>query len=351
MKKPLIDKYRRFLPVSESTPVVSLGEGDTPLLTSPTLSALTDGRVQVFLKYEGLNPTGSFKDRGMTLAISKALEARAKGVICASTGNTSAAASAYAARAKLPCYVLLPDGAIALGKLVQALLHGAKVIALDGNFDEALQFVREIADEEHLTLVNSLNPYRIEGQKTASFEIVDLLQKAPDFHFLPVGNAGNITAYWKGYKEYRERGRASSLPRMCGFQATGSAPIVEDRVIERPETIATAIRIGHPASWQKANEAIEESVGLIEAVSDEEIVSAYRLLVAEGVFCEPASAASAAGFVKLVRRGYFAETKDKTAVLTLTGHGLKDPDIALQAAVEPIRVKADKAAILRAMEL
>lgn len=352
MKTGLIEKYRQFLPVSPETPVVTLGEGDTPLLYAPSLTALTDGKIEVYLKYEGVNPTGSFKDRGMTLAVSKALEEGSKGVICASTGNTSASAAAYAARAKLPCYVVLPDGKIALGKLVQALLHGAIVIAVEGNFDVALTLVRQIAEEEKITLVNSLNPFRIEGQKTAAFEIIDKLGEAPDYHFIPVGNAGNITAYWKGYKEYREHGKSKRLPRMMGWQAAGAAPIVENRIIESPETVATAIRIGNPASWQLAVNAQHESKGQIGAVSDEEILAAYRFLAAnEGVFCEPGSAASVAGFMSLAEAGFFDDKPSGIAVATLTGHGLKDPDIALKQAFEPIHCKADKKEILAAMGL
>jgi threonine synthase len=290
--------------------------------------------VDVFLKYEGLNPTGSFKDRGMTMAVSKAVEKGARAVMCASTGNTSASAAAYAARAGLDCAVLIPRRAIALGKLAQALIHGAKVIAVDGNFDQALSLVRRITEEYPIELVNSINPYRIEGQKTGAFEICDTLGRAPDYHFIPVGNAGNITAYWKGYLEYHRAGRVSSLPRMMGWQAEGAAPIVRGHIIENPETVATAIRIGNPASWDKAAAAAKESRGSIGMVSDEEILDAYRLLAdREGIFVEPASAASVAGLYKCFRRGELEG--DSLVVCVLTGHGLKDPDLAVKSVEEP----------------
>ncbi|MFA5039365.1 MAG: threonine synthase [Candidatus Omnitrophota bacterium] len=344
----LIHKYREFLPVGEKTPVVTLNEGNTPLIFSSVLSDLTGCRL--YLKYEGTNPTGSFKDRGMTMAISKAVEAGSKAVICASTGNTSASAAAYAARAKIRCVVLLPAGAIAMGKLAQALIHGARVLAVRGNFDDALVLVRQIAAQYPITLVNSVNPYRIEGQKTGSFEICDALGRAPDFHAIPVGNAGNITAYWKGYKEYQKAGRIRSLPKMLGFQAAGSAPIVKGKPIKDPKTIATAIKIGNPASWQYALAARDESGGLIQTVTDREILSAYRLLaVSEGVFAEPASAASVAGVLKLARSGYFkrqSSGKNKaTLVCVLTGHGLKDPDRAIASVRTPKIIKPDFKAI------
>jgi threonine synthase len=341
----VIEAYRKYLPVSDKTPVVTLHEGNTPLLPAPYLSELAGKGVEVYLKYEGLNPTGSFKDRGMTVAISKACEEGATAVMCASTGNTSASAAAYAAKAGIRCIVLLPRGAIALGKLSQALIHGAQVIAVEGNFDDALRLAREITDKQPIVLVNSVNPYRIEGQKTASFEICDALGEAPDFQLMPVGNAGNITAYWKGYKEYKQAGQSKKLPRMLGFQAEGAAPIVRGHPIEKPETIATAIRIGNPASWKSAVLARDESEGLIDTVSDEEIIEAYKLLAEkEGVFAEPASAASVAGLLKLTKKGYFE--KSARIVCILTGHGLKDPDRAIKSVQEPKVVKADLQAVL-----
>ncbi len=342
----IIEKYKAYLPVGPRTPVVTLSEGNTPLIHSKTLSDALD--VTVFLKFEGLNPTGSFKDRGMTLAVSKAKEEGAHTIICASTGNTSASAAAYAARAGMGCVVLIPKGAIALGKLSQALIHNARVIAIDGNFDQAFTMVREIASQERMTLVNSVNPYRLEGQKTGAFEVCDQLGRAPDFHAMPVGNAGNITAYWRGYKEYG-RGR----PRMLGFQAEGAAPIVRKKIVLRPITIATAIRIGNPASWKFAEAARDESGGLIGMVSDKEILAAYVLLAKkEGVFVEPASAAGVAGILKLGKKGYFKKSKRKkpTVVCVLTGHGLKDPDQALLAVKKPRRVCAELGAIMKAIK-
>ncbi|OFW55469.1 MAG: threonine synthase [Candidatus Solincola sediminis] len=344
----LIEAYRELLPVNQDTPVVTLLEGNTPLIEAKYISGQLG--VRVFLKYEGLNPTGSFKDRGMTLAVSKAVEEGARAAMCASTGNTSASAAAYAARAGLECAVLIPRGAIALGKLAQALIHGAKVIAVEGNFDEALQLVRKITEEYPIVLVNSLNPYRIEGQKTGAFEICDDLGRAPDYHYIPVGNAGNITAYWKGYTEYRERGRIDSLPSMMGWQAEGAAPIVRGRVIENPETIATAIRIGNPASWERASAAASESGGVIDMVSDEEILDAYRLLAErEGIFVEPASAASVAGLYKTFRSGGLPP--DSLAVCVLTGHGLKDPDLAVRSVEEPQSVPPRLETILEILGL
>lgn len=334
--KGLIDKYRKLLPVTEKTPIVSLNEGNTPLVYARTLSSLVGEGIEVYLKCEGLNPTGSFKDRGMTMAISKALEEGSKVVICASTGNTSASAAAYSARAHLTAVVLIPDGNIALGKLSQALIHGAKVIAIRGNFDDALELVKEIAGKHPITLVNSLNPYRIEGQKTGAFEICDALGEAPEFHAIPVGNAGNITAYWKGYKEYKAAGLSSRLPKMLGFQAEGAAPIVLGHPVKDPHTIATAIKIGNPASWKQAIAARDESGGLIDMVSDDEILSAYRLLASkEGVFVEPASAASVAGILKLAKNGFFKGVRAKI-VCVLTGHGLKDPDRAIASVAKPV---------------
>src|SRR5437763_2017957 len=334
----VIEEYRSFLPVDDDTPVVTLLEGGTPLLPAPRLSERMGARV--FLKFEGLNPTGSFKDRGMTMAISKAVEEGAKAVVCASTGNTSASAAAYAARAVLTCAVLIPEGHIALGKLAQALIHGAKVLQVRGNFDQALAIVRQLGERAPVTVVNSTNPFRLEGQKTASFEIVDALGDAPDYHCIPVGNAGNITAYWKGYREYQDAGRSASLPRMLGFQAAGAAPIVEGHPIEEPDTVATAIRIGKPASWYGATAAASESGGGIHAVTDDEILAAYRFLAEqESVFCEPASAASVAGLIKI------GVPEGSTVVCVLTGHGLKDPDIAIGQISVPTPVDADYGAI------
>ncbi len=334
--KGLIEKYRKFLPVTGKTPVVSLCEGNTPLIYACSISALMGEGIEVYLKYEGLNPTGSFKDRGMTMAISKALEESSKIVICASTGNTSASAACYSARAGLKSVVLIPDGNIALGKLSQALIHGAKVLAIKGNFDEALELVKEISSKYPITLVNSLNPYRIEGQKTGAFEICDSLGEAPEYHAIPVGNAGNITAYWKGYKEYKAAGLAMKLPKMLGFQAEGAAPIVLGHPVKEPHTIATAIKIGNPASWKQAVAARDESGGLIDVVSDDEILAAYKLLASkEGVFVEPASAASVAGILKIARRGFFKGQKARV-VCILTGHGLKDPDRAIASVAKPV---------------
>lgn len=343
--KGLIERYKDYLPVNDDTPIVTLNEGNTPLIYSYQLSE--EIGLNVYLKYEGLNPTGSFKDRGMTMAISKAKEEGATAVMCASTGNTSASASAYAARAGMKSIVIIPEGNIALGKLAQAMIHDAQVIAIKGNFDDALNLVKEITDNHPIALVNSINPFRIEGQKTASFEIVDALGDAPAFHAIPVGNAGNITAYWKGYKEYNKIDKAKALPQMLGFQAEGAAPIVKGVVVENPETIATAIRIGNPASWTQAEEARDKSDGLIEAVSDEEILSAYKMLAAEGVFVEPASAASVAGILKIKQRGFFDQHKSKTIVCTLTGHGLKDPDIAIKQVAQPTVLEADLKTVLK----
>ncbi|MBO7393546.1 MAG: threonine synthase [Abditibacteriota bacterium] len=328
-RMPLIERYREYLPMDENTPVVSLYEGYTPLVKLPRLSAKISDKLTVYVKFEGMNPTGSFKDRGMTMAISTAVEAGSKATICASTGNTAASAAAYSARAGLVCAVILPKGEVALGKVSQSMMHGAKVIAIDGNFDDALNIVKGITENYPITLVNSLNPFRIEGQKTGAFEICDDLGHAPVYHAIPVGNAGNITAYWAGYKAYKEAGKIDALPKMLGFQAAGSAPIVEGHPIEFPETIATAIRIGNPASWKRAEAARDESGGLIEKVTDEEITEAQKLLAAtEGVFCEPASAASVAGVIKKAKEGFFTEKSD--VVCILTGHGLKDPQRAIK---------------------
>ncbi len=338
----IINAYRQYLPVNEKTPIVTLHEGNTPLIEAYNLSReiAPDLNLKIYLKYEGLNPTGSFKDRGMTLAISKAKEAGKTAVICASTGNTSAAAAAYAARAGMKAFVLLPKGAVAIGKISQAMVYGAKIIAVMGNFDDALTIVREIGEKYPVEIVNSVNPYRIEGQKTAAFEIVDYLGDAPDFHFIPVGNAGNITAYWKGYKEYHKAGKNKKLPRMIGWQAEGAAPIVKGFPIKNPQTIATAIRIGNPYSWQPALQAAKESNGFIDAVSDDEILEAYKLVAStEGIFCEPASAASIAGVIKAYRKGLFKG--GETIVCTLTGNGLKDPDTVLKASEKPIELPPD----------
>jgi len=344
----VISRYREYLPVTEATPVISLNEGSTPLIHSPRLSERTGA--EVYVKYEGLNPTGSFKDRGMTMALSKAVEEGAHTVICASTGNTSAAAAAYAARAGIQCAVLLPAGKIASGKLVQAYLYGAKVIAIRGNFDNALQLVREMGSLQGVAVVNSINPFRIEGQKTASFEIIEELGTAPDLHILPVGNAGNITAYWKGYEEFHASGRSAVLPRMMGFQAAGSAPIFHNKIVEEPNTVATAIRIGNPASWAGASSAVSSSHGAIGIVTDEEILSAQSWLAKnEGIFVEPASAASVAGLFQLIdQNGLHAAKK---IVLTVTGHGLKDPDTALTTGhYVPHEADADLTAVRRILD-
>ena len=325
----IIERYQEFMPVTDSTPIISLNEGNTPLILAEALpQRLGLKNIRIYYKFEGLNPTGSFKDRGMTMAISKAMEEKSKAVICASTGNTSASAAAYASRCGLKCFVLIPEGKIAKGKLMQAYRYGAKVIIVRGNFDQALELVKKIGENTPITIVNSINPYRLEGQKSGAFEIVDDLGDAPEYHAIPVGNAGNITAYWRGFKEYKRAGKSETLPKMLGFQAAGSAPIVEGKPVAHPETIATAIRIGNPASWQGALEARDESGGLIEAVTDEEITEAYRFIAErEGVFAEPASAAAVAGVIKLAKRNYFQEGTRIT--ITLTGSGLKDPDFAL----------------------
>jgi len=347
---PLIERYREHLPVTARTPVITLLEGDTPLLRADRLARKIDPKLTIYLKYEGLNPTGSFKDRGMTVAISKAVEAGAKAVICASTGNTAASAAAYSARAGITCAVVLPRGEVALGKVSQSMMHGAEVIAIDGNFDDALRVVREITETYPVTLVNSVNPYRIEGQKTAAFEICDVLGDAPAYQAMPVGNAGNITAYWKGYRQYRDAARTTRLPRMLGFQAEGACPIVLGRPVEQPETIATAIRIGNPASWEGAVRARDESGGLIEAVTDDDIIEAYRMLASlEGVFCEPASAASVAGLRKLARRGYFTEPTE--VVCILTGHGLKDPTRAVEVSPPITELPPDLDAVAKELGL
>ncbi len=382
----IINTFREFLPVTEKTPVITLFEGNTPLVPAKRLCETLSLPIDLYLKYEGSNPTGSFKDRGMTLAISKAKEAGAEAVICASTGNTSASAAAYSARAKMPSYVLIPEGKIALGKLAQAIIHGATVIQVDGNFDEALVLVKEIAQKYPITLVNSINPFRLEGQKTAAFEVCEGLgglalpgikaaplgpmsqptsvssfssttpegssdgrgPSSPHYHFLPVGNAGNITAYWRGYKEYYQQGKITSLPKMMGFQAEGAAPIVLGHPVEKPQTIATAIRIGNPASWKEAVSAATESHGQIGSVTDDEIIAAYQKIARlEGFFCEPASAASVAGVIKLAQQNFFKT--GEIVVCTLTGHGLKDADFAIGRFKKPVTVKAEIKEVLKVL--
>jgi threonine synthase len=342
----VIEVYREFLPVSPLTPIVSLGEGNTPLMYCPQLSKCVRRGCEVFVKNEGVNPTGSFKDRGMTVAVSKAMERGAKAIICASTGNTSASAAAYAARAGISCIVILPAGKIARGKLVQGVAYGAKIVAINGNFDDALRIVRELGDSHEFVIVNSINPDRIAGQKTAAFEIVDVLGDAPDFHLLPVGNAGNITAYWMGYREYEAHQRSARVPAMIGFQAAGAAPVFHNQVVEKPETIASAIRIGNPASWKQARAAIAESHGAIDVVSDEEILAAQSWLAKhEGIFVEPASAAAIAGLFKCCDSDEAAYSfqqipEGSRIVCTVTGHGLKDPDAIIQRIKESKPVAA-----------
>src|SRR6266481_140553 len=353
----VIERYREYLPVSSSTPIVSLAEGNTPLVYCPQLSERVGRECEVFVKNEGVNPTGSFKDRGMTLAVSKAMERGAKALICASTGNTSASAAAYAARAGIPCIVILPAGKIASGKLVQAVAYGARIVAIDGNFDDALRIVRELGDREEFVIVNSINPDRIAGQKTAAFEIVDVLGDAPDFHLLPVGNAGNITAYWAGYRDYQSRQRSTRLPTMVGFQAAGAAPIFHNRIVEKPETIASAIRIGNPASWKQACAAIAESHGAIDIINDEEIIAAQAWLARhEGIFVEPASAATVAGLFKCCESNEAAYSfrripEASRIVCTVTGHGLKDPDSITQGMKELKPIAATVNDVRRAIGL
>ena len=347
MKTGVLVEYKDFLPVTSKTPLFSLGEGDTPLVRCGQLAKET-GCGELYLKLEGCNPTGSFKDRGMVVTVAKAVEAGSEAIACASTGNTSASAAAYAACCGLNAIVIVPEGNIALGKLAQAIVHGAKIITINGNFDHALQIVRGLTQRHPVTLVNSVNPHRIEGQKTAAFEIIDALGQAPDYLFIPVGNAGNITAYWKGFVEYHQAGRAKNKPKMMGFQAEGAAPIVRRRVVEEPKTVATAIRIGNPASWQKAVAARDESGGTIDMVSDDEILSAYRLLATKaGVFGEPASAASLAGLIKLSQKGL--DFSQKRVVCIITGTGLKDPDVVLKSASPVLELPADLAAVEKAL--
>jgi len=344
MYEGLIKKYGKYLPVSEKTPVVTLNEGNTPLIKADNLAKKIGLDAEIYLKFEGSNPTGSFKDRGMTMAVSKAAEEGAEAIICASTGNTSASAAAYGAKAGMKCFVLIPDGYIALGKLSQAMMYGAEIIAIQGNFDVALELVREISQNYKITLVNSVNPYRIEGQKTAAFEICDDIG-VPDYHFIPVGNAGNITAYWKGYKEYNQ----NKLPKMMGFEALGAAAIVKKQRITNPETLATAIRIGNPASWEKAEQARDESNGVIDCVTDDEIVEAYKLIAScEGILAEPASAASVAGVIKYKDK----ILKGSKISCTLTGNGLKDPDCALKFADSKVKkTSCDMSEILKVMNI
>lgn len=346
----LINTYKEYLPVTEKTPVITLNEGNTPLVKADNLAKKIGIEADIYLKFEGANPTGSFKDRGMTMAVSKAAEAGAGAIICASTGNTSAAAAAYGAKAGMRTFVLIPDGYIALGKLSQAMMYGAEIIAIKGNFDEALEVVRAVSEKYPVTLVNSVNPYRIEGQKTGAFEIVDSIG-VPDYHFIPVGNAGNITAYWKGYKEYNSLGKISKLPKMMGYEATGSAAIVRGERILNPETIATAIRIGNPASWTQAEAARDESNGCIDCVTDEEIIESYKLIAAnEGILCEPASAASVAGLIKANKTGLVEQ--GSKIVCILTGNGLKDPDSAIKYSDTDVKkTSSDINDILRAMNI
>jgi threonine synthase len=342
MKQGVLDKYCSFLPITPATPMITLGEGDTPLVRSRVLEKEL-GCAGLYFKLEGCNPTGSFKDRGMVVAVAKAAESRSRSIICASTGNTSASAAAYGARLGIKAIVIIPKGKIARGKLAQALVYDAQVIGIKGNFDQALNMVRALTQKYPITLVNSLNPNRIEGQKTAAFEIIDYLGDAPDYVFIPVGNAGNISAYWKGFVEYRRAGKSSHTPVMMGFQAAGAAPIVLDKVIKQPKTIATAIRIGNPASWQKAVAARDESGGIIDSVTDDEIMSAYRLMaIKEGIFGEPASAASLAGLIKLAKEKHFS---GKRIVCIVTGSGLKDPSAPARYAQVPVELPADLAAV------
>lgn len=347
--KGLINTFREYLPVSDKTPVITLNEGNTPLIKADNLAKKIGIDAEVYLKFDGCNPTGSFKDRGMTMAVSKAKEEGSEAIICASTGNTSASAAAYGAKGGLKTYVLIPDGHIALGKLSQAMMYGAEIIAIQGNFDQALEMVKTISEKYPITLVNSINPYRIEGQKTGAFEICNALGDAPDYHFIPVGNAGNITAYWKGYREFYKLGKITKLPMMMGFEAEGAAAIVKGERIMNPETLATAIRIGNPASWKQAEAARDESGGMINFVTDEEIVKAYKLLAStEGVFCEPASAASVAGLIKVKDR-----IKSGTKIsCILTGNGLKDPDNAIKYSNADVKkTSADLDEILRVMNI
>ncbi len=350
----LIDKYRDYLPVHDDTRIISITEGNTPLIRLHNIPKTLNKDVNIYVKYEGLNPTGSFKDRGMTMAITKAVEAGSKATVCASTGNTSASAAAYSARAGITAFVLIPDGKIAQGKLAQAMMHGAVVIQIQGNFDDGMRLVKEVAEHAPITIVNSINPYRLQGQKTAAFEIIEALGKAPDYHCLPVGNAGNISAYWMGFTEFFNIGVTNQRPKICGYQASGSAPFLRGHPIDNPETIATAIRIGNPQSWDKAVNAQQESGGWFDEFTDEEILATQKLLAEkEGIFCEPASAISVAGAIRDINNGKIVE--GSTVTCTLTGHGLKDPDTAISQSNTPlIKVKAQltevKEVILQNME-
>jgi threonine synthase len=347
LKKGVLLQYKKYLPITKKTPMFTIGEGDTPLVRCDKL-AKKYGCGELYFKLEGCHPTGSFKDRGMVMAVAKAVEAGSKAIICASTGNTSASAAAFAAYCGLECIIVIPGGKIALGKLAQAIVYGAKIIAIDGNFDKALEIVRSLSERNPVTLVNSLNPYRIEGQKTAAFEIIDVLGDAPDYLFLPVGNAGNITAYWKGFVEYYRAGKSTKKPKMYGFQAEGAAPIVRGHAIEKPETVATAIRIGNPASWQKAVAARDESGGIIDMVSDDEILSAQRIMASEaGVFGEPASAAPLAGLIKLTQQG--KKFSKQVIVCVVTGNGLKDTETALKKAPKILELPAEIKAVEKAL--
>ena len=345
----IIDRYRDWLPLRPEAGAISLQEGNTPLIRLDNIAAMLGNAVELHAKYEGMNPTGSFKDRGMTVAVSQAVDEGSRAIICASTGNTSASAAAYAARAGITCFVLIPQGKIALGKLAQAMMHGAVVIQIEGNFDDGMRLVKEVADQAVVSIVNSINPYRLQGQKTASFEIIEELGRAPDYHCLPVGNAGNISAYWMGYKEYFEKGIAKSPPVMCGYQASGAAPFVLGHPITNPETVATAIRIGNPQSWDKAREAQQQSEGWFDKFSDDEILKAQRLLAeCEGIFCEPASAVALAGAMHDIRSGRIPP--GKCVVCTLTGHGLKDPDTAIKQSTAPmLKVKPELGEVKKAI--
>ncbi len=344
----LIDRYRDRLPVHDDTRIISLGEGNTPLIRLNNIPRIIGKDVDIYVKYEGLNPTGSFKDRGMTMAVTKAVEEGSKAIICASTGNTSAAAAAYAARAGITAFVLIPEGNIALGKLAQAMMHGATVLQINGNFDVGMQLVKEVGEDAPVTIVNSINPFRLQGQKTAAFEILEELGCAPDFHCIPVGNAGNITAHWMGYSEYHEHGIVNSRPKMVGYQAAGSAPFMRGEMVDDPDTVATAIRIGHPQSWDKAWVVKEESVGWFDECVDEEILKTQKLLAMnEGIFCEPASATSLAGALKDIETGKIPE--GSKIVCTLTGHGLKDPDTAIKQSAPVLTVKATREEVTKAI--
>jgi threonine synthase len=345
----LIDKYRDRLPVSDDTRIISLGEGNTPLIRLNHIPRETGRQVDIYVKFEGLNPTGSFKDRGMTMAVTKAVEEGSRAIICASTGNTSAAAAAYAARAGIACFVLIPEGKIALGKLAQAMIHGAVVIQIQGNFDAGMQLVKDVATEAPVTIVNSINPYRLQGQKTAAFEIIEELGAAPDYHCLPVGNAGNITAHWMGYSEYADHGICNNRPVMVGYQAAGAAPFIVGHMVDNPETVATAIRIGHPQSWDKAWQVQKASNGWFDKCSDEEILATQKLLAhKEGVFCEPASATSLAGALRDIQKSRIPE--GSRVVCTLTGHGLKDPDTAIKQSTAPVvKIRAELAEVKKAI--